>query len=69
MFYKNAMALLLNWQVILQIVESASEKNDWAKDLHELMVDEFSLLWKAELGVIILLYEVIIKIFILIDTL
>ena len=69
MFYKNAMALLLNWQVILQIVESASEKNDWAKDLHELMVDEFSLLWKAELGVIILLYEVKIKIFILIDTL
>ena len=63
------MALLLNWQVILQIVESASEKNDWAKDLHELMVDEFSLLWKAELGVIILLYEVKIKIFILIDTL
>ena len=69
MFYKNAMALLLNWQVILQIVENASEKNDWAKDLHDLMVDEFSPLWKAELGVIILLYEVKIKIFILIDTL
>ena len=69
MFYKNATALLLNWQVILDLVENASDKNDWAKDLHDMMVDEFSPLWKAELAIIVLLYEVKNMVLISVDSL
>ena len=58
MYNRNSAALLSNWDTVLKIVEEAPEKNDWASDLHKIMTGDFSLLYKAELGIIVLLYQV-----------
>ena len=61
MFYTNGRTLLLNWDEVYQIVDAAPETNNWAKDLHNYMSSEISILWKCEIGLLIGIYEVKLK--------